>query len=159
MNGILGVCDCRQQNFSLNPICIFQLFFGYLARLLCLKKPEELRDMSYDKPPSKPVQDLALSKNGGQLKGDSPGDDHVISDVSKMGNPEKRHPLDLGTREVCKALLEYVTRGEFDEEEDQKRDVMNAEWKFLALILDRVALLVYFVIIVIGLVILFPRPA
>ena len=66
--------------------------------------------------------------------------------------------IDLPIALLCKHLEDYVSKDNEKDRQLAQRYALMAEWKYLALILDRIFLAVYLFVLFILLAIVFPLP-
>ena len=59
---------------------------------------------------------------------------------------------------LCKTLSKFLETKQEQEKHEQEKSAIIEEWRHLAAILDRIFLLSYLVVILISLIILFPKP-
>ena len=140
-----------------------------LSRVLCLKKPKLIRNRRL--PDEKAcghqggeteTQSLRGSKETNGSPPEAAWDNEVTVAISTLErvcsdtgptSPKERVQM----RNVVEAMRGYMNEKSDDSVRTSRSKYINEEWKFVALVLDRVFLVIYIVVIVISLVFLFPR--
>ena len=65
--------------------------------------------------------------------------------------------IDRPIMELCAVIRKYMYKKHEEERRAQVRSAVEAEWKYLGVILDRTFMVTYLTVVVISVVILFPR--
>ena len=65
--------------------------------------------------------------------------------------------IDRPIAELCAVIRKYMCKKQEEERRAQIRSAIEAEWRYLGVILDRTFLVTYLTVVVLSVVILFPR--
>ena len=85
---------------------------------------------------------------GGRVGGGVGGVDSVSRTMENIDRP---------IAELCAVIRKYMCKKQEEERRAQIRSAIEAEWRYLGVILDRTFMVTYLTVVVLSVVILFPR--
>ncbi len=164
---ILGLSICSLIQFHKLARFLFfspQIFFDGISKLVCTYNSDfdrhvkeniakevtnERLDIS-EKELSDIVSNIDLIESrhsSRQCNGDVGGD----AAKSMLDN------MDMPVADICFIIRNYITNKNVEKKAQSRRHAIEAEWRYLALILDRVFMVVYLTVVIVSVILLFPR--
>ena len=135
-------------------LLLFQIFFLGCAKVVCTSNSEIHKKVEED---LRAIlsEDQLLEETELHLKDIMTSVHRSDSSVSCI--PHIMQNIELPIVLLCRHLEDYVSKDNDKDRQLRQRKALMAEWKYLALILDRIFLAVYLFVLFILLAIVFPK--
>lgn len=102
-------------------------------------------------PEKEPLDRLKHREENSRCPSDISDEGKLNGTVGMLGNIDKR------LTELTEILVNVIRNRNEKEKEEKKRHDIETEWRHLAMVLDRLFFICYLIVIVLSLVIFFPR--
>ena len=129
---------------------VFQVFFDVLTPVFCMSKPY----ISKAHPPIVTLHDEEKERLITTLQNVSVVN---VNGTSKLPNGDQLLNLYKTITMLCHTLDKYIVSKSEEDGKDYGIKLITEEWRCVAAILDRMFLIAYLIVILISLVILFPK--